>query len=92
MADPLAAQIEDLTVGQTSWRAIGEIVERHQVSELAVRDLRFGRGSQPLVHGAALVGFDVTEATKALAVAGVLAVAAIAIATHQLQRRLRVSG
>jgi ABC-type multidrug transport system permease subunit len=39
-----------------------------------------------------VVGFDVTEATKALAVAGVLAVAAIAIATHQLQRRLRVSG
>jgi ABC-2 type transport system permease protein len=39
-----------------------------------------------------VVGFDVTEATKARAVAGVLAVAAIAIATHQLQRRLRVSG
>jgi ABC-2 type transport system permease protein len=39
-----------------------------------------------------IVGFDITEAAKALAVAGVLAVGAIALATHQLQRRLRVSG
>jgi ABC-2 type transport system permease protein len=39
-----------------------------------------------------IVGFDLTEAAKALTVAGVLAVGSIVIATHQLQRRLRVSG
>jgi len=35
-----------------------------------------------------LVGFDITTALKAFAVCGVLAVLSIALATHQLQRRL----
>ena len=39
-----------------------------------------------------VVGFDLTEAAKAIGVVLVLAVGAIVVATHQLQRRLRVSG
>jgi ABC-2 type transport system permease protein len=38
-----------------------------------------------------IVGFDATEAAKAFAVAGVLAVVAIALATRELHRRLRVA-
>ena len=40
---------------------VGEVVDRHQASDRGVGDLRVGRGGEEEVHGAALVGFEMTE-------------------------------
>ena len=61
MTHALAAQVEDFTVRERAWRPVGHVVERHEAPDLAVRDLRIGRGGEPLVHRAALVRLDVPE-------------------------------
>ena len=68
VTDPVMAELDDLTVGERHRRAVGQVVERHHAAERPMRDLGLGRRGQQIVHGAALVGFDVAEGDPAQAV------------------------
>ena len=67
IAHPLAAEVEHLAVGQRARRPVGQVVERDHAAERAVGHLRLRGGGQPLVHRAALVGFDMAEARSSAA-------------------------
>ena len=62
----VAARVRRWRRRRARW-ARSEIVERNHTAGLAVNHLRFGRGGEPIVHRAALVGFDMTEADPAQA-------------------------
>ena len=57
----LAADIDDLAVGEPAGRSITQIIERNQTTECTMRDLGARRRDEKLVHRPAFVRLHVSE-------------------------------
>ena len=65
VAELLPSQIEKLPIFERERCPVSEIVDLHHAPQGAEGDLGIGGGLEPLVHGSALVGFDMSEAEPA---------------------------
>ena len=62
-----AAEVDRFAVGEPSWWAVAQVVERDHATGHAVRDLRVRGDREELVHRAAFVGLDMAERDPAQA-------------------------
>jgi len=65
MPHPVRAELEDLAVGERHGRPVGQVVQRHHAAERPMGDFGLRRCGEQLVHGSALVGFDMAEGDPA---------------------------
>jgi hypothetical protein len=61
-ADPPAAEVKHLSVGQGAWCAIRQIRNGHQHPGAALDHVRRRGGRQPAIHRPHLIGLDMPEA------------------------------
>jgi hypothetical protein len=65
MPHPVPAELEDLAVGERHGRPVGQVVQRHHAAERPMGGFGLRRCGEQLVHGPALVGFDMAEGDPA---------------------------